>query len=515
MVSLLAKRYVLKGNVIVVLCLVVLSILIGYLGLISQPSQDQAIESKDSSVHPINLKDMPALLIEVEDLDISGLSFDQALMTIYEDGLSSQVLLESSIGIRIRGKSSRSYPKKQYRIELWDENMEDYDAEILGLSKESDWILAGPFKDKSLIRNSLAYHIGGEVMGYAPRTIYCEVYVKEKGQTLGPNSYKGVYLVIENIKRSDDRVAIYPAYEGRKDTSFILNKDVPGLSDVVINTYGKETLYYPKHLEVVYPENTSTPDQLTYMTRYISELERVLLSYDYDSEDGYSQYIDVDSFVDYYILNEFFRNTDAGIFSTYLYKDYGEKVHIGPIWDFNEALGNNPDFGGYYDYTGFYINTNFWYKRLMEDRRFVNKVVNRYGDLRKTYLSDDYLYQVIDENVEVLSGVIPSNFERWPWDVCSKAELFETVSSHYFRLSADEARTNEDLREDQHHYINQVRDVSFGADHLLDFVNQSSQDGIYNTTVDYEDEINQMKIFIKNRGFWMDQNIKLLLKFTE
>ncbi|WGX77337.1 CotH kinase family protein [Paraclostridium bifermentans] len=193
-------------------------------------------------------------------------------------------------------------------------------------------------------------------------------------------------------------------------------------------------------------------------------------------------------------MNEFFKNTDAGIYSTYMYKDYNGKMKAGPVWDFNQSLGNHTeDIGHPYDYKGFFMNQRPWFDRLMQDKLFANKVVSRYKELRKTYLSDEYLIGKIDKTQEKLDKSISRNFNKWPIKLCNQAEVFEENSLDLFGDS--NIKTPQEYIEflDKH-------------SHLL-----KSTEG---KAKSYEEELNLMKNFIRDRGKWMDQNINTLSKWS-
>ncbi|HMR57666.1 MAG TPA: CotH kinase family protein, partial [Cyclobacteriaceae bacterium] len=104
------------------------------------------------------------------------------------------------IGIEIRGSSSQSFPKKQYSIELRDATGEGVSAPLLGLPPEEDWVLFAPYNDKTLMRDVLAYKIGRDLNRYAPRTRFCELVLN--------GNYEGIYVLIEKIKRDNNRVDI-------------------------------------------------------------------------------------------------------------------------------------------------------------------------------------------------------------------------------------------------------------------------------------------------------------------
>jgi len=108
---------------------------------------------------------------------------------------------DGRIEIKTRGHSSYYFfPKKQYRIETQDSLGNNLNVSLLGLPAENDWILYGPYSDKSLIRNVLAYTLAAEINDYAPRTKFCELMLN--------GAYLGVYVFTEKIKRDDSRVNI-------------------------------------------------------------------------------------------------------------------------------------------------------------------------------------------------------------------------------------------------------------------------------------------------------------------
>lgn len=312
---------------------------------------------------------------------------------------------------RIRGNSSRRFDKKGYLLKFKEENLVDNkDISLAGLPADSDWVLHGPFLDRTLIRNYLCYNLAGEIMEYSPNVRFMELFLNEE--------YMGVYLLIEKINyNSDGRVNLTPTDADLPATSFILRLDA-GDADAFhrLNTFsdfsGKRGVSNRRHefFEILYPSTTLTADQKQYIVYQISAFEKSLASFDSGNpKKGYPSYIDVDSFVNFWILNEFAMNSDAGILSTYYYKDIRGKLKIAG-WDYNSVFNNyihdlsNPH--------SFYI-TNSWYQSLLRDPEFVDTLVNRYHQLRKTYLSHEYLMNYIDETVAYLGDAIDRNYEKW------------------------------------------------------------------------------------------------------
>ena len=108
------------------------------------------------------------------------------------------ISFEGNIGIEIRGASSQSFPKKSYGLETRDENNEDLNVSLLGFPEEEDWILYGPYSDKSLVRNMLIYNLSRDMDRYASRTEFVELTIN--------NEYKGVYIFMEKLKRLSTKV---------------------------------------------------------------------------------------------------------------------------------------------------------------------------------------------------------------------------------------------------------------------------------------------------------------------
>lgn len=319
-------------------------------------------------------------------------------------------VFKSNSKFRIRGNSSRNFEKKGYLVEFYNDDYSDTrDIEIDGMVADSDWVLHGPCLDKTLIRNYMAYNIAGEMMDYSPNVRFCELFIN--------NEYMGLYLLTEKIKYNEDgRVNITKTDPKTSNTSYIIKIDRPindekyrveGLLEAMGKIYTKDS----GAMEILYPRKTLTANQHNYIEKDLSKIEKTIFSRRVIDENGdYRRYIDVESFVDYYILNEFTSNIDATSLSTYIYRDIRGKVKT-VIWDYNSAFDN------YYlsDYKNKLIfDDSWWYKYLMKDEYFIEKIIKRYRELRKSVLSDEYLLNYIDETIEYLGPAIERNYKRWP-----------------------------------------------------------------------------------------------------
>ena len=339
------------------------------------------------------------------------------------------------IGIEIRGETSQYFDKKSYGLETWDREYNDIDVSIIGFPDEEDWILYGPFSDKSLIRNKLIYDLSNKMGRYASRTEFVELYINY--------DYKGLYIFMEKLKRDKNRINIQKLNQGDIDENLISGgyiikidksdmddgsytdyNSFPSNFDINGNLDGEKKIYF----NYEYPKpGIIHADQKNYIKNYFHEFESALASDQFvDPENGFRKYIDEDSFIDFFILNELSNNVDGFRLSTYLHKDRDEKLIIGPIWDFNLSFGNANYCGGErYDVwlhkfnercPGDFWNVPFWWNRLLEDQKFVDKLKKRWNDLRSNTLSNINIIQMINNYHTFLNNetdIIKKNFDRW------------------------------------------------------------------------------------------------------
>ena len=320
--------------------------------------------------------------------------------------------------LKIRGSSSAGFPKKQYALEIRDELNEDRNVSLLGMPAESDWVLYAPYSDKSLMRNYLSYDWSNQIGRYGPRCKFVELYFKTSGGRMSSSHYAGVYVLMEKIKRNPDRVDI--AKLSRTDNSspeitggYILKKDRldPGDSGIRTNRGQTLGLVEPKEEEI-------TSSQRSYILSYLNQFESALYGNNFtDPERGYRQYIDAGSFIDHHIMVELCKNIDGYRLSAFYHKDRNGKLHMGPVWDFNLALGNANYLNGgipqgWY-YTGINSEQYPYFPRLFQDPEFQQQYVDRWAMLRQGPFRTDALLSQIDEVAVYLNSAQQRNFQRW------------------------------------------------------------------------------------------------------
>jgi len=376
--------------------------------------------------------------------------------------LSDVPVWEERATMRIRGASSRAYDKNGYLLNFKKENMVDTKKVSMGgMRKDDDWILHGPFLDKTLMRNYIGYNLAGEIMDYAPNVRFCEAYLN--------GEYIGVYLIIEEITyNKKGRIDVEKTNAQIDETSFIVEIDRKPLDDTKsIETFGTYSyLTYQVGAEkgyfrIAYPNKTLTEGQKEYIESYISRFEKSLFSFAYDDDDeGYENYIDVDSFIDYFLINEFMLNYDAMGFSTYLYKDIIGKMKLC-VWDFNSTFD-------YYENSvitpkTFLLQEGMWYQHLFKDEAFVKKVEKRYYNLRERFFNEDYLFNYIDETIAYLGPAIERNYEKWGYSFQSE---YNGKSYDYLRPSERNVRSYEEA-------ITQLKDcISLRISHMDDNIDR-------------------------------------------
>jgi hypothetical protein len=324
---------------------------------------------------------------------------------------------DGQIGIEIRGASSTMFDKKGFGFETRDSLGGNNNVSLLGMPSENDWILHGPYADKSLLRNFLTYHIGNQLGHYTPKVRFCELFLDEQ--------YWGVYVLMEKIKRDNNRVDI--ANLSPTDTLgdeltggyiFKIDREM-GLNHGWYSPYGYG--YYAYH----HPKSDDLhPLQKSYIQNHFNTFENLMASTNYNNPImGYRSWIDVPSFIDYMMIQEITRNIDAYRLSAFMYKEKdsdGGKIHAGPIWDYNLGYGNtNLCDNGIYHGWAFQYNQScgspfpFFWSKLVNDVTFRDDFNCRWQELRSNVLHTDTIHHFIDSMVLILNDAQIRNFEKW------------------------------------------------------------------------------------------------------
>ena len=327
------------------------------------------------------------------------------------------------LGIKVRGQSSSGDPKTPYRIEVRDQYDEDLDIDWFGLPDDADWVLQGPWSDRTLVHNSLAYELGKDIGLLAPRTRFVEVFRNQRTGPMEDDDYLGLYVLTENIKRSRNRVDIPDLDPGEVGEEEISGGYIVRFEQNVVEA--RDRLDGWQHLELLDGQKYS-PEQKDWITNYINEVDAAIEKAG-ESRD-YENFIDVDSMVNMLVLSEFGRDQDAYVRSHYYHKDRGGKLVSGPVWDFNLiwnrgcCFDNRNTRGWQFDQdrpgqpNGWNKGQHNWNGDLMNSHAFSQKFIDRWAELRKdgNPLSLDSLFARVDRQVAEIDGAQQRNYERWP-----------------------------------------------------------------------------------------------------
>jgi hypothetical protein len=400
--------------------------------LVSASCEDDAIEGPtDRPGDPRSAVPLLQVAIQTNGKSIVD---EPKIMATMRMSVQDTVLYDGTIGIEYRGCSSQMFDKKSYGFETWDESGADLPVALAGLPEEEDWVLYGPFSDKSLLRNVLIYALSNEIGRYASRTVFCELFLNGR--------YEGVYVLMEKVKRDADRVAISQLNADDVTGGYILKIDKTcgdgtggeaGHTDAISFASAYDGAGNPdgeRKIRFLYdypdPEDLDATGR-AYIRQYIHDFESALMGADFaDPTAGYRRYVDVETFIDFFLLNELAHNPDAYRLSTFMHKDKGGRLAMGPIWDFDLAFGN-------VDYCSAWVTDDwayrfndrcpldpwqvpFWWKRLLEDSGFVNALKARWHALRQGAFSFAFIDSLMLAHRTRLeeTGAPARNFGRWP-----------------------------------------------------------------------------------------------------
>lgn len=429
------------------------------------------------------------------------------------------------IGIKVRGQSSALFPKPGYSVEVRDSAGEGIDVAMLGLPPADDWVFHGPYVDKSMMRNSLAHWLFRQAGRYSPRTMHFDLYIN--------GVYRGVYVLIEKIKRGKYRVDVSKLKEedisGDDVTGGYIwafdktGTNTGGAGSGSVNAEGFGTsdglnviLHYPKK------ENIKK-EQEDYLKKYLNDLEGLFKNG--KNGDGYENFVDVGSAVDYVLHQEVTNNADSYWCSFFLHKpkdSKGGKVTLGPPWDFNLAMSNgstpegqnnnNGGWGGGFGgmggaggfgssgTTGWQIENSSkqiadgnggggmwggfggsslkaprWLTSMWKNQNYQSELKKRWAELRSGVWHTKTMDAYLDSMKVYLKNAATRNFERWP--------------------NLGKASGQNDADPQPMKYCNQSGGGGFGM-----------AMGGYNATT-WDGEVEHLRKKMKERMAWMDEQL--------
>jgi hypothetical protein len=376
---------------------------------------------------------LPIILIhtfESGTLDSFGTEHVPAALQVLEPSsgtsrIVGRAALDARIGIHVRGATSRKLPKKQYAIELRaDDEDADSDQPMLGLPSNADWVLSDPVAyDRALIRNAVAFALSNRIGRYAPRTRFAEVFMVDDDGDVRAGSFLGFFTLIEKIERDPQRVNV-----SRLPASAASLPAITGGFIVRIDKGVPDFAAAGRWLQFVYPdpEDMSLPErrpQLDFIGTFIDGFGQAASAANFthpSTGQHYSQFIDVDAWIDHHIINALAKNVDGLRFSAYFHKERGGRLAAGPVWDFDRSFGTPYDPRAvepeewkltWSDATD-YFNEGWW-RLLFRDPDFRSRYQARFKALLDGEFSPDNLDRIVDTLAFAVGDAADRNFRRW------------------------------------------------------------------------------------------------------
>lgn len=340
-------------------------------------------------------------------------------------------------GVRVRGAFSSTWFPKPYSVETWKEDNTDNGVALLGMPKESDWILYHPHPsyDTSMIHNTYIWELSRQTGRWAPNFRYVEVYVNEDGSDLDASDRRGLYALVESVKRDADRLDFaplsadgatggwmhsfnrmdpepedgFPAANGATSPQFMRTAGPNRLLQTVANVATQVGDDIPRQYNCFInfedPNGYEiTPVQRATIEGWFVQFEDSLYNNTTwrDPVNGYRQHLDTRDFIDYFQLLNLARQGDGLLLSMYPWVSSGvRKLRMGPMWDFN-----NGAYSGTPNTTLYYRQTELWYPRLFADPDFLHEYIDRWYELRRGPLANANLTAIADQQAALITTEI-------------------------------------------------------------------------------------------------------------
>ena len=380
-----------------------------YLSSVSfMPSAYFKVRSEDFGVAPKLNTGLPIVYVDTQNgwAINSKETFVPAALRI-EGTEEYEGLEDVTCEIRGRGNTTWEWPKKPYLVKM------EKKQGVLGMPKHKRWVLLANFMDRTLMRNLVSMKVASLTrLDWTPRCVPVELVLN--------GVHKGSYLLIEQVRVDKNRVNITEMEPTDNDGEavtggYLLELDFHYDNEVQWGDPHGGCVQWGRNggipFGVKYPdEDDLTSQQLTYIKNYVYETAEVLYGDNFtDPEKGYAKYIDVDSFIDYWLVFEVMGNHELrNPGSVFMHKDRGGKLKAGPCWDFDWGVlsfRTSPE--AEYDLLN---DDAIWYARLFQDPAFRAKVKARFQELLPELKKiPDYM----DECEKLLTESAKLNFQMW------------------------------------------------------------------------------------------------------
>ena len=409
----------------------------------------------DGDVYRINIKTNDG------EFPLDKESYVKGNINITEQDTSKVIKEDMPMGIKLRGNSTMSADKKPFKVKF------DSKQSLFGLEKAKEWVLLANYYDKSNLRNYLAYQTAHKLdnLGFNPSHIMIDVYFNDE--------YYGLFTLCEQMEVNPGRVDIEDNFNKDGVSSFFLEADErakdeykgfqgkcyvsSGGYDFALkgpdaDDYGEALEDFNSDDEEKRAEAQEVLNQFdkdtAWLQTFMDNVSAAVESADYTQ---YSKVIDVDSFIDYYLVQEFFKNVDVGSTSQNYVIDQADKkvkLKMGPVWDFDIGAGvvdeTSSSTYAYYANTNLFMRSRDYYiNDLFNDPYFEKLVKERYTEVREeVFLA---VFDELDLAVEALKDAQNRNITRWPipaerktwievYAISERYNSIDTLQGHYTLL---------------------------------------------------------------------------------
>lgn len=350
---------------------------------------------KDYMVYVHSFTGLPVMWIETEGRKtIDSKEVYQNASFRFEENVTTRGagdIIVDSVQIKGRGNSSwdERSPKKSYRLKF------NKKVSLCGEPEDKSWVLIANYFDKTMLHNMTAYFMGYlSNLDYTPKCHFVELMLN--------GSYNGTYLLCEKIKVAKHRVNV-------GNDGYLLEVDSYAYKESDSRMFS--TPHLPRTVNIKEPEVEYCDEKYNFISNYVNSAEEALFSDAFtDVENGWQKYLDINSFVDWYIINEIAKNHDAPLItSCYMNLKPGGKLKMGPLWDFDTGFGNI-DYDNNWPAEDWWVRKAEWFTRLYEDSTFEKKVKERFFFF---YQNQDLILNEINANADYLRYSVQENDNKW------------------------------------------------------------------------------------------------------
>ena len=375
----------------------------GYEPLQNEQNEEIFYQPTNIPLIVVNTEGKIDLNIKTEKTECNVIIIDNGKITTKQTGT-----------IRIRGNSSKNLEKKSFQINL------DKKEKILGMpAKAKKWGLLANHMDKSLIRNLVAFKISSMLgQKYSPACKSVDLIID--------GSFEGNYIICDKIEKGKNRVELDDMDETCNDYPNITGGYLMEIDGFAYQEPYHFTSKKGVKVTIKYPETTK--NQTAYLKEWFDEIEENIYT------NQKVENIDLETFSQFFILNEFCADIDSVWSSYYVTKQRNdEKLYFGPAWDFDLSLDNDKRLYPTNSREKWIFNYGLsagtfrqFISKLMSCESTLNSVQKKWEDVTTNDFTKEKIFEFIEEQIKYLDESQKLNFKRWK--VLNKILQYEAVA---------------------------------------------------------------------------------------